>query len=63
MSLSFYLKDPCPRCRKPLISAVIERHPIRSDIAVRKVECADCGPVKTETISLKPVKRSPGLAA
>jgi hypothetical protein len=59
VSLTFYFNDLCPRCRKPIMQAVIESHPDNRDRALQKFHCADCGPVKTTVISLKPYK-SPG---
>jgi hypothetical protein len=43
--------------------AVIDRHPTKRDFAVHKLECAQCGRVKTQILSLKPRKPSPVLAA
>jgi ssDNA-binding Zn-finger/Zn-ribbon topoisomerase 1 len=63
MSLAFYFNDPCPKCRKPLMQAVIEKHPTRQDLAVQNFRCTDCGPVKTKVISLTPKKPSAELAA
>jgi hypothetical protein len=63
MSLNFYLNDPCPKCGKPTMYAVIDRHPTKSDIAIHKLQCAQCGPLKTQALPLKPRKPSPGLAA
>jgi hypothetical protein len=45
------------------MQAAIELHPTRSDLAVHNFHCADCGPVKTKIISLKPVVAAPELAA
>ena len=56
MSVTFYSKDPCPKCSKPIMHAVIELHPSCRDIALHKLQCADCGPIKTTLLSLKPVK-------
>jgi hypothetical protein len=64
MALVFYPNDPCPRCHKPTIQAIIERHPTRNDLAVHSFHCADCGPVKSKLISMKPDDKPPsGLAA
>jgi hypothetical protein len=63
MSLTFRLQDPCPRCSKFLLQAVIEPHPTDHTIALHNLECWDCGPVKTKVISLKPSKPSPEEAA
>jgi hypothetical protein len=54
MSLGFHLNDACPKCGKPLLQAVIELHPTRSDRALHDFTCANCGPIKTKIISLKP---------
>jgi hypothetical protein len=45
------------------MQAVIEAHPSRSDIALHNFYCADCGPVKTKVLTLKPPARSAGMAA
>ena len=63
MSLNLPYNDPCPRCHKPTMDSVIEAHPRRNDIALQNFRCADCGPVKTVVLSLKPGKPSPDLAA
>jgi hypothetical protein len=64
MSMIFYFKDPCPKCSKPIMHAVVEPHPSSRDLAIHKLNCADCGPIKTILLSLKPpVKLQPGLAA
>lgn len=59
MSLVFHLNDPCPRCGEPLLQAIIESHPSRRDLALYNFHCADCGPVETKIISLKPRDSSP----
>jgi len=56
MPLTFYFKDPCPKCSKPIMYAVVEAHPNCRDLALHKLHCADCGPIKTILLSLKPVK-------
>jgi hypothetical protein len=62
MSMIFYFKDPCPKCSKPIMHAVVEPHPSSRDLAIHKLNCADCGPIKTILLSLKPpVKSPPGL--
>jgi uncharacterized Zn finger protein len=63
MSLILHVNDPCPKCGKPIMHAVIDRHPTKSDIAIYKLECGQCGPVKIQALPLKPRKPSPGLAA
>jgi hypothetical protein len=63
MSLTLFINETCPKCRKPIMHGVIEAHPSRRDIALENFVCADCGPVKTKIISLKPSKPSPVLAA
>jgi hypothetical protein len=45
------------------MSGVIEPHPSRSEFALQNLECADCGPVKTKILSLKPGAKAPELAA
>ena len=63
MSLIFNTNDPCPECGKRMTQATIERHPTRNDLAVHSFYCADCGPVKTQIISLKPDEPPPERAA
>jgi hypothetical protein len=64
MSLTFYFNDPCPKCAKPILQAVIEPHPSLRNLALQKFHCADCGPIKTNVLSLsRPVKPSSELAA
>ena len=60
--MQFHVSETCPRCRKPVSVAVVERHPTRSDMAVHNYECADCGPVKTTIVSLRVDKSPPKLA-
>jgi hypothetical protein len=43
--------------------SVIEAHPDNNDLALHSFYCADCGPVKTEIISLKPPARAANAAA
>jgi hypothetical protein len=45
------------------MQGVIELYPSRKDIALQNFRCADCGPVKTVVISLKPGKPSSEAAA
>ena len=54
MSLSFYFNNPCHRCGLPMVHATIDRHPAVRDLALHKFYCANCGPIKTEVLSLKP---------
>jgi hypothetical protein len=63
MSLIFQLNDPCPKCGRSKLQAVIEAHPSRTDIALHNFNCADCGPVKTKVLSLKPLARADDVAA
>jgi len=63
MPFTFYIDDTCPKCRKPKMQAVIEPHPTRCDLALQNFECADCGPVKTKVLSLRPGAPPPELAA
>jgi hypothetical protein len=53
MSLTLFVDDICPRCRKPVKLAVIEPHPTRRDLAIHNFHCVDCGSVKARIISLK----------
>ena len=63
MSLTLFVDDTCPKCRKPVRLAVIEPHPTRRDLAIRNIECPDCGLVKAKTYSLKSGRAVPELAA
>jgi hypothetical protein len=63
MTLNFYSNGTCRKYRKPVLQAIIERHPTRRDLALQKFQCANCGRIKTNVLSLKPGKRSPELAA
>jgi hypothetical protein len=63
MSLIFHLNDPCPKCGKPTMQAEIELHPTRSDLAVHNFQCANCGPVKSKILSLKPPPRRSEVVA
>ncbi len=53
MSLTLLVDDTCPKCRKTMQS-YIEPHPTRRDLALHKLDCVECGSVKTEIISLSP---------
>jgi hypothetical protein len=63
MSLTLFINDTCPICRKPVKLAVIEPHPTRRDLAIHNFHCLDCGPVKARLISLRPRKASFKAAA
>jgi hypothetical protein len=63
MPLNLRYDDPCSKCGMLAMQSVIERHPSRRDVAIQSFYCADCGPVKTRDISLKPGKPSSELAA
>jgi hypothetical protein len=54
MSFTLFTGDKCPKCHKPIMRANIEPHPSRRDLALQNFACADCGPVKTIILSLKP---------
>lgn len=53
VSLDLFMNDTCPRCRKPLMAAVIESHPTRRNLAVHKFECSNCGAVQTKILFRK----------
>jgi phage FluMu protein Com len=53
MSLTMFIDDTCPRCRKPVKLSVIEPHPSQRDQAIHNYHCVDCGPVLAKIISLK----------
>jgi phage FluMu protein Com len=63
MSLTMFIDDTCPRCRKPVKLSVIEPHPSRRDLAIQNYKCIDCGPVLAKVISLKQAKPSEPAAA
>jgi hypothetical protein len=63
MSFILFVDETCPKCRKPISQTTIELHPTCRDLALHNFRCADCGPVKTKIISLKPEKRPDELAA
>ena len=63
MSLNLFSDEPCPRCRKPIRQTTIELHPTNRALALHNYECAECGPVKTKIISLKPNKTAAELPA
>jgi hypothetical protein len=44
-------------------TAAVMAHPSRTDLALHNFHCADCGPVKTNVISLAPPARSADVAA
>jgi hypothetical protein len=46
MSLTLFVDEPCPKCRKPIRQTTIDVHPTNRDLALHIYECADCGPVK-----------------
>jgi hypothetical protein len=37
--MQFHVSETCPRCRKPVSVAIVERHPTRSDLALHNYEC------------------------
>ena len=53
MSLTLFLNEICPRCRKPIMRGVVESHPSRRDLALQNFECGDCGRVKTKILFRK----------
>jgi hypothetical protein len=63
MSLTLFVHDTCPKCRKPVRLSVIEPHPSRRDLAIHNFQCVDCGLVKAKIYSLKPGNSPPELAA
>ena len=58
----FQVRETCPRCSKPVSLAVVEPHPIRTDMALHSFECMDCGPVRTTAVSLRADRSPPELA-
>jgi len=63
MPLTLFVDDTCPKCRKTIMQSFIESHPTRSELALHKLQCADCGPIETRVISLRLEATSPELAA
>jgi hypothetical protein len=57
MALTFYSNDPCSKCGRPVMQAVIDLHPSLPDMALQKIGCANCGPIKTKILSLRPPGR------
>jgi len=46
MSLTIFIDDTCPRCRKPAKLTLIEPHPSDRDLAIHN--CVDCGPARAK---------------
>jgi hypothetical protein len=63
MSLTLFVDDTCPKCRKPIKLSVIDVHPDRPDLAIHNFACVDCGQVKAKVYALKPGGAAPELAA
>ncbi len=63
MSLTMFYRETCPKCHRPMMQAVIEPHPTRSELALQNFECTDCGGVRTKVYSLKPGEPPPELSA
>jgi hypothetical protein len=63
MSLTLHSNNPCPKCGRLKMQSIIEAHPSRRDIAFQNFHCGDCGPVKTEVLSLTPPARPADVAA
>jgi hypothetical protein len=63
MSLTIFIGDTCPRCRKPVKLSAIEPHPTDRDLAIHNYHCVDCGPVLAKLISLKQDEPSQRTAA
>jgi hypothetical protein len=63
MSLTIFIDDTCPRCRKPVKLSVIEPHPSQRDLAIHNYHCIDCGPVLAKVISLTQASRPESAAA
>jgi hypothetical protein len=63
MPLNFLVREPCPKCGRPLMKAVIEAHPTDRTIAIHNLYCGDCGAVRTSVISLTPNKPTKESAA
>ncbi len=63
MSLALHDLNRCTKCGQVKMHSVIEAHPRDNDLALHRFYCADCGPVKTEIISVKPPARSANVAA
>jgi hypothetical protein len=63
MALTLYVDDTCPKCRKTIMQSYFERHPTNQDLALHHLHCWDCGPVRTEIVSLRPGVAPAELAA
>ena len=46
--------EACPICGKAITVAVVEPHPTHPETELHTYRCADCGPVKTSSVRLKP---------
>ena len=53
LSLTLFIDDTCPKCRKPVKLSVIEAHPTSPNLAIHNYQCIDCGPVLAKVISLE----------
>ncbi len=63
MSLTLFVDDTCPKCRKTILQSYVAPHPTRRDLALHNLDCVECGSVKTEIISLSLDNTPGGLAA
>ena len=49
LSLTLFIDEPCPKCRKPIRQMTIDVHPTNRDLALHVYECPDCqirGPIQ-----------------
>lgn len=53
MSLTLFVDETCPKCRKPIKQSFVELHPSNSNLAIQNFQCADCGTVKSRLYSLQ----------
>ena len=63
MSLTLFIDDTFPRCRKSVKIAEIDLHPSRPDLAIYNYHCVDCGIVSGKVMPLTSKKLPPDLAA
>jgi hypothetical protein len=54
MAFTLDVYDACPKCRKATMRAVVQLHSTNPNLALQNFECAECGPVRTKILSIKP---------
>jgi len=59
--MQFQTDETCPKCRKRVMAVDIDLHPTDPDLAVRTSYCADCGPVSSSSMSIRPAQVAVGM--